>query len=94
MKDYVVINKFKAEKFGTRYQREIAKKYDVRIRRTKKSFPLWEISSRHSDYHTRVIYHALCTFGCKYMYSVECHKFNAAYKNGWHTQLVEITNLT
>lgn len=91
MKPHNLICRFKKERFHTSLQREIVDGYDVRIRQTKSSFPLWEIGGRNID-TVKNVFDDLTIFSHKYYFIVECpsNQWDIIEKNGWFIQLVNI----
>lgn len=91
MKPHNLIYRFKKERFHTSLQHEIADSYDVRIRQTKSSFPLWEIGGRNIE-TVKNIFDDMVIFCYKYYFIVECpdNIWDITKKNDWFIQLVNI----
>ena len=93
MKPQTIIKKYKQSRFGTTLQRLIAQENEIRIRQTKASFPLWEISAK-TTYDVKIVYDDLVLFAHRYRYIVECPSdyFVITVRGEWYTQLVKISH--
>jgi len=90
MKDYTLIKKFKLKIWDTHLQSEIIPKYGIRIRKTKKSKPYWELSSKYEEL-PQIIFDELVMFAYHYHFVVELIKrdYNDMYKS-WYTWIINI----
>lgn len=72
MKSETLIRNFKQAQFNTVLQSEIYQDYKARIRRTKRSYPYWELSSIDNNQNSLLaLYDDMCLFGYRYRFIVE-----------------------
>ena len=85
------INKYKWRRFKTNLQRVIVPEFGIRIRQTKASYPLWELSCEN-PHQIQWEFDNLTLYGARQRMIVETvnNQFSIKQTGKWYTQLLNI----